>query len=450
MLAVWVCAQTATAQTSIDLSIDQAGNVATQALLAGDPGTALNIAEAVLARVPDDRVSLLVVAGAATQLGDPTKGRRAGARAWALAETDIQKYEAARLTALAAAGEERFTLSTLWLRRALTVAPNENERARTLQDARLVSQRNPWSTQLSFSLVPSNNINGGAEDASSTAPGNPTGTLSEDALALRGWRASLGFGTQYRLQENPQSRTTVGLQYQVARVRITDSTSIPEEAFATDYYDLSLRHDRALENGTLTVRASRGLFEYRDLDLGTLSTEYDKYDIRRLAVDRRVPIGERTLLSLSASREWLSYQSPGIGEVQRTILSSGLTYQLETGDRISGTLSVVDSEGDSVNFTSQDQTISGTYSWSEPLGAISLSVGGGFKWSDFPDYRLLSVVTGGRQDETVFANANIGFPNIEYAGFTPGLRIDASRTNSNVSRFDRTTFSAGLTINSSF
>jgi len=59
-------------------------------------------------------------------------------------------------------------------------------------------------------------------------------------------------------------------------------------------------------------------------------------------------------------------------------------------------------------------------------------------------------VTGGRQDTMVFANADIGFPDISYAGFTPGLRIDVSRTDSNVSRFDRTTVSAGLTISSQF
>ena len=449
-LAVWLFAQPASAQTTVDLSLDQAREVATQALLAGDAEVAIGIAEAVLASIPDDRASLLVVAGAAPRLGDAAKGRRAGARAWAVSTTDIQKYEAARLTALAAASEGRFTLSTFWLRRALTVAPNEDERAQTIKDAGIVKQRNPWATQLSFSLVPSNNINGGAEDASSTAPGNPTGTLSEDALALRGWRASFSFGAQYRLRESQRSRTTVGLQYQLARVRITDSTAIPEEAFATDYLDVSMRHDIALENGTVTFRASRGRLEYRDLDLATQTTEYDKYDISRIALDRRAPLNERTLLSLSASREWLTYQSVGIGEVQRTILTGGLTYQLDGGNQISGTLSVVNSDGDSVNFTSQDQTISGSYSWAEPLGAISLSVGGGFKWSDFPDYRLLTPVTGGRQDRTAFASANIGFPGVEYAGFTPGLRIDASKTDSNVSRFDRTTFSAGLTINSSF
>lgn len=440
----------AAAQTTVDLSIDQARSIATQALLSDDPALALQIADAILSQNPDDRASLVIVAAAAPRVGDPQRGREAGARAWRVATTDTQKYEAARLTALAAANEKRFTLATFWLRRALTVAPNEQERARTLNDARAVTRINPWSTQLSFSLVPSSNVNGGAEDASSTAPGNPTGTLSEDALALSGWRASLNFGAQYRLQEAQTSRTTVGLQYQTARVWITDDTRVPDEAFNTNYYDLSLRHDRALENGTLSFRASRGLYEYRDLDLRAQTTDYEKYDIWRLSVDRRFALNERTLLSFSANREWLSYLATGIGDVDRVLLSGGTSYRLDSGDRISATITLVDNDGDSVNFTSQEQTLSVGYAFAEPLGPISLSLGGGLKWSDYPEYRLLNTVTGGRQDTTVFANANIGFPDISYAGFTPGLRLDVSRTQSNVSRFDRTTFSAGLTISSQF
>jgi len=452
LIALWLAflASSVAAQVDLDVPIDQASAVAMRALMAGETTLALQIATAVLQQAPDDRNALVIVAAAAPRVGDAPRGLAAGARAWRVSTTETQKYEAARLTALAAANAQRFTLATFWLRRALTVAPNEDERSQTLNDARYVTRINPWSTQLSFSLVPSNNVNGGAEDESSTAPGNPTGTLSEDALALEGWRASLSFGAQYRVQEAQSSRTTVGFAYQTARVWITEDTRVPNEAFNTNSYDLSLRHDRALDNGTLSLRASRGLFEYRDLDLRTQTTNYEKYDIWRLGVDRRYALNERTLLSFSASREWLSYLATGIGDVDRVSLSGGASYRLDAGDRVSATLSLVDSDGDSVNYTSQQRTLRVAYSFAEALGPISLSVGGGLKWSDYPEYRLLNAVTGGRQDTTAFASANIGFPDIEYAGFTPSLRLDISNTDSNVSRFDRTIFSAGLTIRSQF
>ena len=438
------------AQETVSVPLDQAASVAAQALFAGETALALQIAENVLAQRPDDRTALIVVAAAAPQLGDPARGRAAGARAFAVSRTDAQKYEAARLTALAAAKNEQYTLSTFWLRRALTVAPNEQERNRTLADARGVSRQNPWSTQLSFSLAPSSNLNGGAEDEASTAPGNPTGTLSEDALALSGWRASLAFNTRYRLHQSQTSRTSVGLQYQTSRVRITEDTTIPDEAFSTNYYDLSLRHERALDNGTLTLRASRGLYEYRDLDLASATTDYENYDIWRLGFDRQIRLNAQTLASFSVSREWQEYLSSGIDEVNRVVVSGGLAYQRENKDRISANLTIVDNDSDSVNYTSQDLTLSGSYRWAEPFGPVTIALGGGLRWSDYPDYRLLFAIPGGRQDRSVFANVNIGFPDISYAGFTPGLRIDATRADSNVSRFDRTTLSAGLTISSQF
>ena len=449
------------AQDSIEVPVDQASEVATRALFAGEVALALQIAEAVLTQNPDDRAALVVVAAAAPRLGDPTRGRQAGARAWSLSETDDQKYEAARLTALAAAGEERFTLSTFWLRRALNVTPNEEERARTLRDARIVTQRNPLGIRVSGSLVPSNNVNGGAEDEETDAPGGFVGTLSEDALALEGWRGSFNLGLQYRFQENQSSRTTAGLRYQIGRVRITEDTTVPDEAFDTSYYELSLRHDRVLENGTVSARLSRGLFEYESLNLREQELTFQDYDIWRIGIDRSIPFSERVLLSFSANREWLSYLAEGIGDIDRQILSAGATYRTEGGNRISVSLAFIDSEsrGDNnVNYNSSEEALNIGYSWGQPvideiLGTpfpISLSVGAGVRLVDYPEYRTFFPIPGGRQDTTYSINANVGFPGVEYAGFSPALRIDASQSDSNVSRFDRTTYSVGLTLNSSF
>ncbi|WP_342071599.1 hypothetical protein [Yoonia algicola] len=442
----------ATAQTTVDLNIDQARSIATQALLSNDPALALQIAEAILTQLPDDRAALIVVAAAAPQLGDPDRGRVAGARAFAVSRTDAQKYEAARLTALAAANDQRFTLATFWLRRALTVAPNDQERTRTLRDARGVSRLNPWSTQLSFSLAPSNNVNGGAEGEDLIIAGQDTGgNISQAGLALAGWRASLGFGTQYRLHQSRTNRTTVGIQLQTARAWITEDTTLPDEAFDTASYTLSLRHERALERGTLTFRVARSLYEYRRLENDERTTQYQNYDTWLVGVDRRYPLNDRTVLSLSVNREQLSYLNTGIGDIARLGLIGGVSYQLASGDQISASFALTDSDGDNLNYTSGEQTLSGSYRFADPIGPMSLALGGGLRWSDYPDYRVgFSTIPGGRQDTTVFANANIGFPNVSYAGFTPGLRIDANRVKSNVSRFERTTFSAGLTISSQF
>lgn len=449
-LAAFLLGSAASAQTTVDLSLDDARAIATRALFSGDSALALDVARAILTQVPDDRASLLVVAAAAPQQGDAAEGRRAGARAFALSSTNLERYEAARLTALAAANQERFTLATYWLRRALIVAPNDAERAQTLEDARFLQQRNPWSFDVSASLVPSSNVNGGAADAIATAPGNPTGTLSDDAQALAGWRGSLNLGATYRLQENPTSRTLIGAQYQGTRIRITDDVDVPDEALATDNFGINLRHDRVLSTGSIGAQLSYAAVDYRDLDSLTLQTEVQKFDVWRIDIDRRLPVGDAAELGFSVGRGLTSYELARIGDVTRTSIGASLTYRLLSTDQMRLSLSFSDSDGDNPNYISTDWAAQLTYAWAEPVGPVSLSVSGGISKADYPQYRLLLPVEGGRQDTTLFYSANIGFPEVSYAGFTPVLTISGSNTDSNVSRFTRDTLSAGITIRSEF
>ena len=448
--AVAISASAANAQNFLDIPIDQAGAVATQALVAGDTALAVRIAETVLTARPDDQTALLIVAAGAPQLGNPARGREAGARAWRLAQSPAQKYEAARLTALAANAEGKLTTASFWLRMALISAPSEAEATRTRNDARVVAQRNPLSMQLSFSVAPSSNVNGGAESEISSAPGNPDGMLTEDALALAGWRATLGVAANYRFQESNSSRSTIGLSLQATRVWLTEDTTIPGSAFDSEAVEVELRHERRLGDGLLGMTASTGTFSYRDFDLSSETTSTESYDQARLALDYRMGLAEGTALQLTAAREALTYASEAIGTVERNRLGAAVTHRLASGDTLSLSYSVTASVGDNDNYTADEQSLSIGYGWAEPFGPVTVSVGGGIRWAEYPDYRLLFPVTGGRQDETVFANINLGFPQAEIAGFIPGLRIDASRAESNVSRFTRDNLGVGLTVRSAF
>lgn len=447
-VACWATA--AQTQNTVDIPIAQATPVAARALMAGDAALALQIADAILQARPDDRGALIIVAAAAPRVGDPARGYAAGARAWRLSQTPAQRYEAARLTALAANNQDRFTTASLWLRLALISAPDETERARTLQDARLVNQRNPWSTQLSLALAPSNNVNGGAEDEVSSAPGNPEGILSEDAQNLAGWRGGIGVTTAYRIQASEVSRTTIGAGLQIGRVWITEETEVPNEAFDTSSARVFLRHDRALWGGALGLGLTYGRYNYRDLDLSEATTEGRSYDVAGVSAEYRHAVNESTSLQLSLSRDLITYEETSIGEVDRRRADVALGHALASGDTVTASYSVTDSIGDNDNYTSLEHALRLGYRWAEPVGPVTLAVGAGIRWVDYPSYRLLLPVMGGRQDETVSANLSIGFPEAEFAGFIPGLRIEAQKTESNVSRFDSTTLGASLTLQSSF
>ena len=435
----------ATAQTTVDIPIDDARVIATRALRSGQDELALQIARGLLQADPDDRIALLIVAAAAPKLGDPAAGRQAGARAWQLSQTDPQRYEAARLTALAAATDKRFTLSEIWLRRALTVSPSEAETERTTRDAAGVRRLNPWSTRLSLSVVPSNNVNGGADDDRLTAPGQPDGSLSPDAQAVGGIRATGWLRTQYRLFKTPESRISTALQYQLSRVHVDKDgrdAGISGSEFATDAAEISLIYEQALEWGGVGAQLTFG-----DFDFGG----DDYYDFRRTSISWSAPLDDNTSFQVSANHELQSYESIGIRSVQRNSVMTSVSHRLMSGNRISGTIGYTWSEGYSVNNTYDDWSLRGSYSWAEPFGPVSISVNGGLRWTDYPDYNLpFGAVDGGREDLAVTYGMDLGLPDVSYAGFSPGLSISGSIADSNVSRFTRNSFSAGFNLRSTF
>lgn len=439
-----LCAGMAQAQDTLTLPIPEAQALATRALLAGETAVALEIAEKLLQANPDDRAALIIVAAAA----DPVTGREAGARAWALSETDAQRYEAARLTALAYAREERFTLATFWLRRALTVAPNDAETARTTQDAARLGQLNPWSNSLSFALVPSNNVNGGAADDSVPDLFGLPGTLSDAAIQQAGWRGSLGGSTSYRLRESEMSRTSIGAKFQLNRVWLTSSDTLPDDAFASDIAEVNLRHDQSLAIGSITGRLSYGRIIYRQLIENETATRKQSYDSLRLALDRRLPVGTDAELTLSLGRDENNYANSSIGEVQRNLFGMSFVRRLNSRDLVQLGASYVKSVSDNVSYLSDELTLRAGYRWSDQIGPVTVGVSGGVTWSDYPDFMFAG--PNGRQDTTLFYSANIGFPDVSYAGFTPSLTISGSNTDSNIGRFTRNTFYVGLTLSSTF
>ncbi len=57
---------------------------------------------------------------------------------------------------------------------------------------------------------------------------------------------------------------------------------------------------------------------------------------------------------------------------------------------------------------------------------------------------------GGRSDERLFASVQATFVDYSYAGFSPLVRLNAGRTESNVSRFNLTELSLDIGIRSTF
>ena len=452
ILALTVSAR---AETTINLPIPEARALATQAALGGDPETARRIAAALLQADPDDRAALLVLAAVEPQLGRPTQGRLAGARAYAVSTTDAEKYEAARLTALAAANEGRFTLAQWWLRRALTVAPTPEDAAQTTADARGVRNLNPWSTNVELSFVPSGNVNGGADSRFNVIDGVPfVGVLSADAQALSGWSGTLSLSTRYRIASSEQSQTVLTARGYGRAVILSSQakdflTTARSDATAADFssasLDFGLRHDRALQNGFYGI----------GLNLGKVwsAGEFD-YAYARLTADRRLPISDVSTLTFNASVEQ-RWDENELQDQWRYNLQGSLSRTLANGDQISGTLGFGSVSSDFVNDTGRNKTVQLGYSFGRPIGPTGfqaqVQLSAGVQFQDFDDYRVAFIsVPGGRQDTRLFGSADLFFSDFSYAGFAPVVTLSVGRTDSNVSRFEHDDASIGFAFRSTF
>ena len=85
------------------------------------------------------------------------------------------------------------------------------------------------------------------------------------------------------------------------------------------------------------------------------------------------------------------------------------------------------------------------FSFSRPIGPVSLSVRVAGSLRDYAAYTLaFANVTGGRQDRTASLGIDAVFQDMSIMGYAPRVSLTARATDSNISRF--TTREIGLTI----
>lgn len=441
------------AAQSVEGSLPEARALAVQAVLSGDAAGAREIAAALLTGNPDDRAALIVLAAAEPALGRPAAGRLAAARAWRLSATDADRYEAARLAALAAQREGRSFLSLWWLRRALDAAPSEAERERTQADARLVRARSPWRADVELSFAPSDNVNGGSESELSEIDGLPfLGTISADGRALSGFAATLDATLARRLQEDEGSRTEASVRLWGRAVTLSDEArellasdrtpGLEETVTGTDFssagLELGLGHDRALGWGVAGLDAVAGTVWVGDDDDFA-------YDFLRLEGSLLVPVGERTALRVQAFAE---ERDGGLVERRRGV-SAAWTTQTDVGP-MTFSLGRTATGGENGQTRGDAWSAAVRLGLARPVGPARLAVTVTGRWAEFPDYQVLFPVPGGRQDDEARVTLEAAFPGLSRRGFVPVVTLDATRTTSNVSRFDGDGVGLSFALRSSF
>ncbi|NUH66039.1 hypothetical protein HTT03_12160 [Sulfitobacter sp. S0837] len=137
-------------------------------------------------------------------------------------------------------------------------------------------------------------------------------------------------------------------------------------------------------------------------------------------------------------------------DTQIISLGLGSRHQLRNGDAVTFALNLQKADGDLSNTRSEGVALSAGYSLNKQIGPAILSGGVTLSHVDYAHYTALFAVPGGRQDLSASAHLDMLFPDLDYAGFAPNLRVTTSRTTSNVSRFKTKELSVALGIQSKF
>ncbi len=447
VLSVW--ATVSPAQQNISLPAEDARALARAAAVQDRPELARDLAAALLRGDPQDRTALIVLALVEPRLGRPTQGRLAGVRAWRVSENRVQRFEAARLTALAASREGRQSLAQLWLRRAAANAPTDSALDQTARDFAAVRRLNPWNVNLGFSATPSSNVNGGSTSEVLTIDGEPVtlfglvGSIPEEQQALSGWSYSADLRIARRLSVSQTQRTGLALRLYGRGVVLSDAArsdapDAEDDDYSSAYAAVTLFHDRAAPGGSYGLNATLG----SNWSGGDLS-----YRFLRLGAQRRWQ-GDGTGWSVSG---YVEDRRTGDGDPDARVysLSGGGNRALPAG-RLTYAATVERTDAPSDNDRNAALRLTSGFALSEPVGPARIALGAGLEARKYPDYVALTPVPGGRDDLRGWATVTASFPEISYAGFAPVITLEASRTRSNVSNFDRSSLSVGFSIQSTF
>ncbi len=398
---------------------------------------------------PHDRTALIVIAAAAPRAGYIRDGFRAATQAYRVSDTSEQKYEAARLAALAAYSEERFAVAQFWLRRAAAHAPSEQQAAENARDFGRIRSQNPLSVQLQFGVTPSSNLNGGSSEAVNIIEGVPlVGSLSGDAQALSGYAATANVSLRYRLDRSENAATYVNSRLYRRQVWLSqDAQELSPDSengdFASTYGELELMHVRRSGDGILTDGLSYGQSWFGG---------EQQFSFVRMRAQRQTPLeNERFSLSYGGSYElrWAPDQD-GVYS-QTTKLDVSLGHQTEAGQHLSYGLFLQNVDATNSNADARSYRAQISYAPAQNVGPAQMHFSLGHEWLHFDDYAVgFIAVPGGRSDKRLYGSAEFMFTDYDYAGFAPVITIAASQSDSNVSRFERSEFSVGLSFRSTF
>ena len=414
------------------------------ALAAGDAETALQMADALIARDPSDALALIAQSRAARDLGQISAARAAARAAIRVADTPDERFGAAMVMAQALSSAGQRTAAQYWLRRAAQAAPSDQARALAVRDFGYVKARNPLVLGFDFGLSPSSNINGGSASSTLRIPGLPfVFALSGDAQALSGTELALGFGARYRLPPQERSATELRLSASGRHYWLSQAAKLQAPAARGSDYDfaaleIGVAQKRALGSGIADLALSLGRNWYGGAVLS---------DVARLDFGYARPVSARISGSVGLSLERQARRDVAARSANLVSVTGGIGIGLRNGDALR--FSVLARQAQSASSEIDHHEASLSLDWTRAALIGPLRLGAGIAVST-AHYDRSPYSRNGRADRRLAASLVLGLEGWDYLGFSPEVTVTAARTHSNISLYEQRDVGVALGIRSAF
>ncbi len=445
-------AATLVAAQTTQLSPDQMRAAAAETLRSGQPAVAQGYADALVARDATDLTAHLILSRALRDQGDYPAARSSARTAWSLAQTPAQKYSSALVMAQALASAGQRTRAQLWLRRAVQHAPNDALAARAKRDFRYVQQRNPWRTDLSFTLAPNSNINNGsARDTSflnyrisEILFGQPVEySLDGAAQALSGLEFGGGLRTRYRFDQSATHAQDLTFSADYRSFALSDGAkaqapgvSGSDFAYGTVSVGYAFEARNLEGKGTFALGADLGQSWYG-------GARYASFHRLRAAQTFHRETGSQ--VRLSADHEWQTGQATNDVDTLRG--TAAWIGRRPNGNQVLVSFGLGAASSPNADSEYTGATVQTALALARPVMGAAVQFGLGL---EFRDYDTSRHDPSGREDAKIAADVTATFKSIDYYGFNPSVTLSASRTDSNIGLFDTTRFGVSLGIRSAF
>jgi hypothetical protein len=431
----------AIAQTALD--VPNAQRLAYGLLQQGQASAALELIETLQAQGRNQTAVLYIARSRAERATGATRDSiTSGRTAFQLAQSDTEKYLAARVTAQALATNNNRTRAQFWLRRASQYAPNDRAYANNRRDFDYVRSRNRLSFGLELSAKPTSNVNG-APTTNEIAIGGLVFT-DPTAVPISGTEFLLGAELSYRLPSTDVRQTDISFEYDARRLRLgSDAASIDPDLNASD-----LTSDRLAVGWSGRYLAGGG-DAVIETSIAVFANWYARDHVQNGlsgTLGYSWKVGDDTL-SLSASVAELERLDRPVRSARIWTVGAGWTGQIGDAGLMRVDLTYSDTNSDSKAVAHVAYGVAASYQLPDPILGANVSLSGLYRNADF-DVPLYGPEP--RHDETVTASIGAELAGIEYFGFVPVVELGRERTTSNIASFDTVATTVSISFRSSF